>query len=432
MDPIEIGKYIRKTRKSLGLKIDDLADENISSSTISKIERVEGPITDEKKIYLCRKLNLNYYEIPTLIMKEKEQHKSIMTKMKYIEQIIDLGEPKIGLKKLRSLDVKQSTQAIQSFEKYLRGRCQVQLKKFEKAKGYFQKALQLIDQSDYQTNIQAACFNQLGIIAFFQNDFKTALDYTDQGIKSFSKDGELKHLKYSLASNKAVYLEKLNYIDRASNILYDLWQQKNEIEYTDILLNMYDVQARIFKKNKMYSKGIENAKKGIELAKLNRKTNRLIELLSTLGSIYLDEKKLEEAEDALTTALALKNQVKEQHLFLVINTRLGRLYLEQNKPKKTQELLEEAISCYNTHDVVRHTQALITLGDALFKQEKVDEAEKQYKKALDLSVEHSLLHQELNCWFSLGKCYKNTDRENYLLSLEKIFEIELILKQGGV
>lgn len=46
----EIGHIIRMVRKSRGLRLEDLADENISPATISNVERGVAHVKQEKVI----------------------------------------------------------------------------------------------------------------------------------------------------------------------------------------------------------------------------------------------------------------------------------------------------------------------------------------------------------------------------------------------
>lgn len=51
----EIGEVIRKKRKEQGLRLEDLADNNISPATISNIERGINHVNVHKIMYLLKK-----------------------------------------------------------------------------------------------------------------------------------------------------------------------------------------------------------------------------------------------------------------------------------------------------------------------------------------------------------------------------------------
>ncbi|MFD1428389.1 helix-turn-helix domain-containing protein [Kroppenstedtia sanguinis] len=60
----EIGELIRRFRKLKGLRLEDLADENISPATISNVERGVSHVRQDKMFYLLEKLGISIKEIP--------------------------------------------------------------------------------------------------------------------------------------------------------------------------------------------------------------------------------------------------------------------------------------------------------------------------------------------------------------------------------
>lgn len=68
----EIGEVIRKVRKDRGLKLEDLADNNISVATISNIERGVPHVKTDKILYLLEKMKIQLESIPALIMGSKK------------------------------------------------------------------------------------------------------------------------------------------------------------------------------------------------------------------------------------------------------------------------------------------------------------------------------------------------------------------------
>src|SRR5690554_2865525 len=68
----EIGELIRKRRREQGLRLEDLADENISPATISNIERGVPYVHQEKVRYVLSKLRLNPEDLPKLLLGEQQ------------------------------------------------------------------------------------------------------------------------------------------------------------------------------------------------------------------------------------------------------------------------------------------------------------------------------------------------------------------------
>ena len=67
----EMGEIIRKVRKERGMKLHELADNNISSATISNIERGRSGVRFDKIEYLFEKLDIHMDKLTELLYKEK-------------------------------------------------------------------------------------------------------------------------------------------------------------------------------------------------------------------------------------------------------------------------------------------------------------------------------------------------------------------------
>ena len=93
----EIGKFIRKVRKEKGLRLEDLADEHISTATISNIERGVPHVNKDKVLYLMSKLELDLNEIPEMIEKDTETLESMQVRFVAIETMIQMGMPERAL-----------------------------------------------------------------------------------------------------------------------------------------------------------------------------------------------------------------------------------------------------------------------------------------------------------------------------------------------
>jgi tetratricopeptide (TPR) repeat protein len=428
---VEYGAILRKKRKTLGKNMEDLADENISTSTISNIEKGFDIVSEEKIKYLCQKLDISFREIPKLLKEEQQKEQLIHDELFFIENLIDLGNIKQGIERLKKL--KTDSPDFQSVIEHLKGRALVGKKHIATAQSHFQKSIKLAQQAaNNSTNIMTASYNQLAKIAYYENNFELALQLTDEGIKSFDPDGKRQPLIYSLMVNKAIYLEKLDFLDKASSVLQELWKQESEIKHIEVILNMYDVQATIYKKYKMYSKAIAYARSGYEIAHINKNSHRSIELLTNLGSIHLQTKQYEQAEKCFTTALSLKKQIKTKHLFLPIYVQLGKIYINLNKFAQAEKILETAVQDKNNQsNIIRYNQALITLGDCFLQQKQYEKAIAPYTKALLLAQKHALLSQEHVVLRNLCLCWKETDLKQYQKGLHRFFEIDVQLCKGG-
>ncbi|MFD1425567.1 transcriptional regulator with XRE-family HTH domain [Kroppenstedtia sanguinis] len=66
----EVGEIIGKIRRERGLRLEDLADENISPATISNLERGASHVRQEKMSYLLKKLDIPLERLPEMLLTE--------------------------------------------------------------------------------------------------------------------------------------------------------------------------------------------------------------------------------------------------------------------------------------------------------------------------------------------------------------------------
>ncbi|SHE37658.1 Tetratricopeptide repeat-containing protein [Seinonella peptonophila] len=405
--------------------------EIVSNVYLSSFEKGFDIVSEEKIEYLCSKLHIERLQLPQLLQMEKQLAANQLSKLLFIENMIDLGNVKRGLQLLRQLNV--DVPHLQATVEYLKGRALINKNHSTTAQSHFLKAIKLSNQQSLViTNIGAACYNQLAKIAYYENDFELALDLTDKGIGIFADDGDRQQLIYSLLVNKAIYLEKLDLLDRASTILQELWSKITEIRHVEVIINMYDVQATIYKKFKLFKKAISYAQEGFEIAHINKNSHRSVELLTNLGSTYLETQQYDQAETCFSTALSLKSKVKPKYLFLPIYSRLGQIYIELNKFDQAEKILETAIrDKTNQKNILRYTEALITLGDCFFKQKEYIKATQPYLKARNLASKHGLITQEHRILRNLCLCWRETNQQKYQEGLHRFFELDVQICKGG-
>ena len=430
----EKGSFLRKIRKSKKKRIEDFADDNISTTTISNIETGNESVSEEKIKYYCEKLGIDYQKLPSLIRTEKEKenlrYEKIKTELTQIEHLISFNNARKGLKLLREL--KDIPESLKHYVLFLKGRGYIQIDNIKKAKQFFRRAIEHVSEKPKykHDNIHVNALNQLARLSYYQNDFEKALNYTSQGLKEFEHEGKNKYLFFVLKMNQAVYLERLGENAEAKEIIKKLLKQQDQIQNIEVVINMYDVKGSIYRKMGMYAEAVEACMKGLKLAKINKKTKRAVELWITLGSIYYDLDRLREAETCLNLALDLKtSKTKDHHIYLPAYIRLGQIYTKQGKYQDAQLVLNDAITKgKNTRIISTYIPAFVALGDCYFEQKKFSNAIEAYNSALKLARKHKLLSHEKDILYKLCLCFEKTDIKKFRKTLEKLFRVEVQLK----
>jgi transcriptional regulator with XRE-family HTH domain len=160
----ELGGIIRKVRKDRGLKLDDLADDNVSVATISNIERGVPHVSTEKVLYLLGKLDISLDAIPTLLLNKQEEIKELKFRLLGVESLHRSDNTQKALEILDSLNI-EDRHPLAAKVHLLRGRCLSKEKKLKKAERALYKAIQLASQSEDNENIESWSFNELAIVS---------------------------------------------------------------------------------------------------------------------------------------------------------------------------------------------------------------------------------------------------------------------------
>lgn len=435
-----IGKAIRKKRKEKGLRLEDIADENISSSTISSIETAKPFVSKQKVHYLCKKLDINLNElIQERINSFNEEEEFNKLQLSIAESLVMSNQYQEAFPYLRTIDTTASDISLATVL-YLKGKCYFLKDNKEKAKSHFHRAIQTINKAPKhhqlylkKNNIKPCCYNELGRVAFYQSQLVSALEYAQKGINCFYEDGAREHIIYTLKMNKAIYLEQLDRREEASRILDNLWSERHKITYVDVILNVHDNKGKIFLRSKMFNDALKIVEQGIEIARRNRKHEHSAELWSTLGNIYQEMDKMKLAESCLKMALSFqKSSNHKPHLFLNIKRQLGALYLQLNRLDESRALLEEAIK-ETTEEInaVRYTQTLNTLGKCYHMLNLQKLANETLMNALTLAEKYRLQSEKREILFNLAALYKSTDEKEYYQFLNMMYETEVSLNRGG-
>jgi tetratricopeptide (TPR) repeat protein len=425
-DYIALGQYLKKVRRKQGHSLDNMADKNISSATISKLERGTLGVSKEKIQYLCEKLNVDFSQYSVLLNEEAHNRGILLRKLKGIEHLLYYIDAEFPIERLDSLAI-DAEDELYAYLLCLKGRYYYKKSMWVKSRECFVEALQSLRQYPIyeKSNIDSFCYKELGRISYFyEGDMEKALYLNKQGLDSFDPDGEKPYLKYTLLVSEAYYLEKMNRNEAANYTLDLMFAEEDQIDDIVVRINMYEIRALLLIKDKRYEEARKYVNRGAELATANRLIDRGFELWTSFGNICSQKGELQEAEEYFLLALDLKNFVKEEFLLISTYTQLGRLYLKQNKRELAKENLTIAVQTGSkSNDEARYIDALEALGDYYLQQDSLEKATKPYEKALERAEKHGFPITTNNCLVKLGYCYKKTNPSKYQECVEKSFDI---------
>ncbi|SDW64312.1 Tetratricopeptide repeat-containing protein [Marininema mesophilum] len=426
----DVGEAIRRVRKSKGLRLEDLADENISPATISNIERGITHVNTSKVYYLVEKLGLSMSEVPGILLDHEKELEDLKFNLSLIEMMIDLEKPKEVLAKMDDIAFDDS-HPYASLVQYLRGKAYLRMKNWKRAERYYAAAISISSQNGNKDNIEASSFLDLSMCCYAQNEMEKALEFANSGLDTFNENAGRNYVKYILIRNKAVFLERLGKFVEGLKVLQDVWGDMNQCSDIETTLTFYSTRADLLRKTGMIEEAIQYAKEGLELARINKHYRCLFDMLTILGSLNTSLGQWDKAEICFNTALASQDLVKNDVVLTDTYIWLGILHTQQEKQSEAQDLFLQAITNAEKHDdAPKLTYALRVMGDFLKDSQNSKEAIPYYQRALQLAQKFNYKKAENKLHFRLSQCYKNTDQKEFEKSLLNIYKTQIDLKNG--
>ncbi|MGF7086562.1 tetratricopeptide (TPR) repeat protein [Kroppenstedtia sanguinis] len=431
----EIGEVIRKVRKDRGLRLEDLADENISPATISNIERGVPHVNLEKTKYLLNKLELDIESLPSLMVSEQQEMEETKFELFKVEVLLDIEDLNPSQKKLENLDLDDG-HPYAATAHFLKGKLNRIKRNWKRAERSFFNAIRLANQNnpDSESNIEAASYNELSLTSFGQNDLKQALKYAENGLEVFQPGGERPQYEFILKRNRAIYLERLGRLGEAMQIVQEAWPQIHEMIQVETILSFYWLRSDLLRRSQMFDEAITYAKEGLEFARINRNHDSMFDLWTVLGSIYMDKKRWDQAESSFEMALKLSDQVQEEDKLTTVHARLGVLYMHRPDGRDPFETIQKAIQIgERTNSATRLSYALQVMGDYFRKKEDLEQAILYYTRMLKLAKRHDYKKKEYLALFRLSQCYETQDEEKFHQCLRELYQVQQELQEeaGG-
>ncbi|SFS96156.1 helix-turn-helix transcriptional regulator [Marininema halotolerans] len=425
-----IGEAIRRVRKSKGLRLEDLADDNISPATISNIERGVSHVNNAKIDYIVEKLGLSMGELPSVLMEQEEELSELRFSLSSVELLVDLGKSREALQQLDQLHFEDS-HAYAALFHVLKGRAFLSQKNWKRAERSYSTAISLCGQNSNEENLEATSYLDLSLCSYEQNEIERALEFTDSGLDTFVEGNGRDYVKYALIRNKVVFLIRLGRNIEGLKVIQDVWDQIDHMEDTDTVLAFYETRADLLRKMGLYDEAIQFASKGLELARVNKNYQFIFDILITMGSLYSSQKQFKKAEDCFNTGLASKGLLTNEKVLTDAYIGLGKLYVKLGKTDEAHQLFKQAIAnAENYDDAPNLTYALRVMGDFLKLGGNKLEAVTYYEKAIKITQKFHYQKAESQLHIRISQCYQDSNQKEFEKSLLNMYKAQVNLRGG--
>ncbi|SDZ29110.1 helix-turn-helix domain-containing protein [Thermoactinomyces sp. DSM 45892] len=421
----EMGEVIRRVRKERGLRLEDLADENISPATVSNIERGVAHVSPEKVTYLLDKLDIPVQKLPEILEKEQQELQELFVQLQIVSTLREIGKFDEALQTLDSMPVDDHHPLIPQVY-YSKGRCYFSKKKYRQAERAFHNAIRSAQQGENrENNIESAGYLMLGVICYLQNSLSQALTYANQGLNVWVQGGERLHIRHLLLRNKGVCLQRLGRITEGMQLIQEIWDEVEQVDRIETKLMFYWLRADFSKRSGFLDEAIQFTLQGITLARRNGKLVSLFELWTLLGSIYLEQKKYHLAEQALETAQKLRGSFPDGARLASVYTQFGLLSMVNEELDKSYEYFLEAITISKKYqDAARLISNLSVMGEICRKRGQTAEAIEHLQQAVALAEKHEYKEREAKLWMQLASCYEGIDDKEFIHCMRKTYSLQ--------
>lgn len=429
----ELGKFIRKKRKDQGLRLEDLADDHISTATISNIERGVPHVNREKIIYLMDKLKLDVNEVSQMLLEDSEKMESMHLKFTAVDTLLSLGKIEKASRFLMNLPAKSLTH-FQASIHLLKGRTYLRKKDWQRAEREFSDAIRLAERDHYaeKTNLLALCYLDLASCRYLQTDLKHALKFIERGIQALKEDREdYDKVRFRLLADQVAYLERSGFTDEALKRLNQLWLSIDSIQELNIILKMHIIRARLLRKVKLYHDAIKCARQGIQLAVGSYYYEEMFHLWMILGMTYLDLYQLEDAEICFAFVGDLEDQVNSKKDIIRAYCALSYLYLLKNRLDEAERSAKEAARLADAHpERPIRDYVWVLCGQIEKKRNNWEGAVRCFQEAIVLANERDSPTILLQSYVELAECYQNLkDEERFVETITQIYRLQKELQR---
>ncbi|MDR6224111.1 tetratricopeptide repeat protein [Desmospora profundinema] len=427
----ELGEIIRKVRKERGLRLEDLADDNISPATISNIERGVPHVSKDKAYYLLEKLEIQADQLPSLMMDEQEQLKDLWIQLRLVRSRLEFGEVNEALPLLNGLEL-EDKHPFSSEVQYLKGRCHFKQNNLRRAERAYQKALHLAQYASESSNMEARCHLQLGVCAYGRNELDDALRHTENGIRSYHSVTPHQPVWYLLHCNHALYLERLGRFAESLRVVQEHWDSLGETDELQVILTFYWLRSELSRRSKMLDEALQFAYKGEEIARRNHNHFSMFTFWTAIGSIHMDRQEWFKAEESFKTALLCEGKLStDETSFTNTYSRLSILLMQQDKQEEAYAMIQKAIRTgEHCDDAPRLINALMIQGNFYKSHGRMEQAIQSYRQALSLSRKYGYKKKTYRVLYLLAQCWDGRNEAEFQHCMRELYLIQKEIQSG--
>jgi tetratricopeptide (TPR) repeat protein len=202
---------------------------------------------------------------------------------------------------------------------------------------------EIIKSKTAKSNDLLAAYNGIGIINYYQRDYKNAIKYYNKALQfSTTEKAEIereKKLKESLLNNLGIIYEEMKEFDK-SNFFYNealkICKQLNDEEN---LVHVLTNQGRLFHKQGKNEMALQYYLEALAIRKKNNDQSGIILSYDGLGEFYFELKNYPLAEQYLKDAINLGKQTGDLLTVRRASTNLYKLYQQQGNYQLAFEYL---------------------------------------------------------------------------------------------
>lgn len=174
----------------------------------------------------------------------------------------------------------------------------------------------------------------------------------------------------------------------------------NFIENDSLIAESYRTLGIVYIRMEYGELAIENYRNSISYYERSDNQKGLMKIYNNIGYYLFKKEKYEEAEEQLRKSLALSEKFTKDLSSIYPKYNIGQLYLAQKKYANASDCFNKVIAYCDTSSNYSTTSKILPTayyfnGQALYGQEKIEEAIITYKKLIEISDENNSSDYEL-------------------------------------